>query len=173
MTSSNDRSFNKRFQNGTGFDGQDPELKGYVFQLASERPKEFKPDQFKETLDQIATWASKKLLKSSDEAILILRLMREEPPTPYVMPSNFKDLSKPELDIIMLERKTQEELVRSYNTDKRVIIDVVMQQCSPSMKTRLNDAKFFEECYIKKDLLKLLKRIQHLVHDDTTTLQTL
>ena len=58
---------------GTDFDGQEQSLKGFVFQLASERKKDSPSDQFKETKEAISIYCSTNLKKTPENVQSILR----------------------------------------------------------------------------------------------------
>ena len=156
---------------GTNFDGQEESLKGFVFQLASEKKRDVHPDQFKETREKIATYCTSNLKKTPEKIESILRDMAEiHKPTPLPEPPGYDNMSPFKKNEVDLQQKSRMEKVEAYEQEKLKIIGIVLQQCSKKMKTRLEEIPDFEDIWKKCDLLKLLQEIEQLSYDDVKQL---
>ena len=71
---------------------------------------------------------------------------------------------------INLQQKSRMEKVKAYEMEKLKIMGVIFQQCSKKMMTRLEELPDYKNIRDNKDLLKLLKEIEQLSHDDVKQL---
>ena len=156
---------------GTMFEGQEESLQGFVFQLASERKKDAPPNQFRETKEAISIYCSKNLKKTPENVQSILRDMKENnKPTRLPEPPGYDNMSLFKKNEIQLLQKSRLEKVEAYELEKLKIIGIILQQCSKKMRTRLEELPDYNDIQDKRDLLKLLKEVEQLSHDDVKQL---
>ena len=91
-------------------------------------------------------------------------------PTALPEPAGYDTLSPFKKNKVNIQQKSQMEKVEAYKQEKLKIIGIVLQQCSKKMKTWLEEMPDYSDIQDNRDLLKLLKEIEQLSHDDVKQL---
>ena len=144
------------------FEGREPTLKGYIYDL----PTDFNQDQFLKTTKEIKNYVGRTYKSYTGELIQAIDDLELEDPEEPELPEN--ENNRAEFEIWKIERKEWHDTIKVYDDFRAGLYSIVLGQCSEGLEQKVRSHEDFEEA--AQDgiaLLIIVRSITHAFEDRT------
>jgi hypothetical protein len=143
------------FPNGKRFEGKEPDLKGFIYDI----PDEMTRDRFIKTTDEIITFVARKYKSYTSELVEGLhRLQLDDPQTP----SDPDPTNRVEFERWKIALKKNDDRAQVYQNFRAGLYNLVFGQCTDALQDKLKSHRDFAT--INQDGIRLLSIIKQLTH---------
>ena len=144
------------------FDGREPSLKGFVYDL----PTDYNQDQYLRTTKEIKNYVGRTFKSYTGELMMAIdELVLEDPDEPAMPDDN---ASRAQFEIWKLDRKEWHDMMKVFEDFRAGLFNIVMGQCTEGLEQKIRSHEDFEEA--EQDgiaLLLIVRSITHAFEDRT------